>query len=240
MALRHIIFDCDGVLWDGTNEGYFRCYHSAAVKAGIDLDFSVAKARILKNWGQSAQLEIKGMLLEHPDRVPEVLSIYREFIRSDLFLSTAALVPGAETALQTLSRSCRLSAISGMNADNLRKMFARFRLRPLFRHVVSTAESDDPQKQKCTGYHLRQLLESEGVAPDEAIVIGDALPDVQMARRCKVPIVAVLTGHLTEPEARSLSVDAILPSVRALPDWIAASGRFNPTAPARTPKRSAV
>jgi phosphoglycolate phosphatase-like HAD superfamily hydrolase len=223
MGLKHIVFDCDGVLWDGTNEGYFRCYHSAALEAGINLDFEVARERILKNWGQSAQLEIQGMLPDHPDLVPEVVRIYRRLVRSDLFLNAASLIPGVEPTLRELARNYGLSAISGMNADNLEKLFARFQLRPLFQHVLSAAETNDPLKQKCTGYHLGQLLQSEQLAPDEVVCVGDALPDVQMARRQQVPIVVVLTGHLTEAEARNLSVREIFPSVASLPQWLAAS-----------------
>ena len=226
MGLKHIVFDCDGVLWDGTNEGYFRCYHSAAVEAGIHLDFEVARERILRNWGQSAWLEIQGMLPDHADRVPEVERIYRRLVRSDLFLSAAALIPGVEPTLQALARDYGLSAISGMNTDNLEKLLGRFQLRPLFRHVLSTAETDDPLQQKFTGYHLGQLLQSEQLAPEEVVCVGDALPDVQMAQRQRVPIVIVLTGHLAEDEGRKLDVQGILPSLADLPQWIASSTAF--------------
>jgi phosphoglycolate phosphatase-like HAD superfamily hydrolase len=220
MALKHIVFDCDGVLWQGTNEGYFTCYHRAALEAGIELDFQVAKERILKNWGQSAQLEIEGMLPDHPDLVPEVMRRYHQLVRSDLFLKSASLIPGADRTLQELAQRHALSAITGMNAENLKTLLARFHLRHLFRHALSTSETNEPEKQKSTGYHLGQLLEQERLAPDEVLCVGDAIPDVQMARRQQVPIVVVLTGHLTEPQARDLGVQGILPSVAHLPRWL--------------------
>jgi phosphoglycolate phosphatase-like HAD superfamily hydrolase len=110
-----------------------------------------------------------------------------------------------------------------MNTVNLEKLFARFHLRPLFRHVISTAETNDPLKQKFTGYYLGQLLRSEQLTPDEVVCVRDALADVQMAQRRQVPIVVVLTGHLAEPAARKLGVQHILPSVSSLPEWIASS-----------------
>ena len=220
MALKHIVFDCDGVLWQGTNEGYFKCYHLAALEAGVELDFKVAKERILQNWGQSVQLEVEGMLPNHPERVPEVVRRYGRLVRSDFFLNSASLVPGVSQTLEKLARHYALSAITGMNAENVGEMFTRFGLRRFFRHALSSAETDDPEKQKCMGYHLGQLLEWEQLAPDEVLCIGDAVPDVQMAGRQRVPIVVVLTGHLTAEQARGLGVRQIISSVADLPAWL--------------------
>lgn len=219
---RHIVFDCDGVLWQGTNEGYFHCYHRAAVDAGIHLDFDVARERILANWGKSARTEIEGMIPEHPKKVPEVLDRYRALVRSDLFLGTATLVPGTETTLAKLSETYALSAITGMNADNLKRLLARFHIGHRFLHAISTAETDDPDKQKATGYHLRELMAGEGLAPHEVLVVGDATTDVHMARSQGADIVVVLTGHLSEAEARQLGVTDILPAITDLPAWLQA------------------
>jgi phosphoglycolate phosphatase-like HAD superfamily hydrolase len=216
----HLVLDCDGVLWEGTNDGYFKCYHAAAVEAGIPLDYGVARERILKNWGQSAQLEVAEMIPEHPDRVDDVLRIYRRLIRSNLFLDTASLIAGAPEALAELAREYPLSAITGMDADNLQTLLARFGLRGRFRHLLSTSGSDDPARQKPTGYHLRLLLDRERLAPERALCVGDATSDIEMARRQSVPFVAVLTGHLTDAEARRLGALDVIPSIAALPGWL--------------------
>ena len=220
-AYKHLVFDCDGVLWQGTNDGYFVCYHRAATEAGIGLDFDLARERILKNWGKSARMEVEGMIPEYPDRVNDVVARYRKLVRSDLFLSTASLVPGTGETLKVLSRKFGLSAITGMNFANLTRLLSRFELRQHFKHAISTSETDDPAQQKATGYHLRQLMEQEGLGSGDVLVVGDALSDVQMARSQGVDIVAVLTGHLTEEEARRLGVTKTLPDVTALTEWLA-------------------
>ena len=220
MKLKHIVFDCDGVLWDGTNDGYFLCYHTAALEAGIQLDYGVARERILKNWGQSAELEVQGMIPEHPGLVPQVVELYRKLVHSDLFLSTASLIPQADTVLETLRHRYGLSAITGMNPANLQILLDRFRLRPFFRHAISTADHIEPHKQTRTGFDLARLLELEGLQPEEALVVGDALVDVEMARHQRVPLVVVLTGHLTRTQARELGVGHVLPSIADLPGWL--------------------
>ena len=223
--LKHIVFDCDGVLWQGTNEGYVQCYHRAAVEAGIEIDYALARQRILAIWGTSAQHEVQSMIPDHPHLVAEVVQRYRRLVRSDLFSSAAALVPGTRQTLQTLSRHYGLSAVTGMNADNLGKLFERFDLRRYFRHAISTGETNDPAQQKRTGFHLRQVLDRESVAPHEALCVGDAAVEVEMAQRQQVPVVIVLTGHLDERQARDLNVRAVLRSVADLPAWIAGTFR---------------
>jgi phosphoglycolate phosphatase-like HAD superfamily hydrolase len=219
-VLKHIIFDCDGVLWEGTNEGYVRCYHRAAVEAGIELDYAVARRRILANWGRSARREVEGMIPDHPQLVADVVERYRRLVRSDLFLSTAALIPGVKQTLESLSGRYGLSAITGMNADNLATLLARFELRSYLRHALSTGDSDDPSRQKHTGYHLRQVLDWEALAPCEVLCVGDAPVDVEMAQQVQAPIVVVLTGHLDQLHAGKLGVLATIPTVADLPQWI--------------------
>jgi phosphoglycolate phosphatase-like HAD superfamily hydrolase len=219
--LKHIVFDCDGVLWRGTNEGYVKCYHRAALEAGIDLDYALATQRIWAHWGTSTQHEIAGMIPEHPHLVAEVTERYRRLVRSDLFLSTAEIIPGVHETLSELSRHYGLSAITGMNADNLATLTDRFDLRTCFRHMISTGDINDPTKQKRTGYHLRQVLDWESIAPHEALCVGDAPVDVQMARDQDVPVVVVLTGHLDRRQASDLRVEDVLDTVADLPSWIA-------------------
>ena len=164
------------------------------------------------------------MIPEHPERVEDVLQQYERLVRSHLFLDTARLVPGVDETLRKLSESYRLSAVTGLHAANLEVLLERFGLRDYFCHRISTIENDDPAKQKPSGYPLRRLMDLEGLRAEEVLCIGDASSDVVMARTQKVPIVVVLTGHLTEAQARELGVAAILPTATALPDWLRCQG----------------
>ena len=161
--------------------------------------------------------------------MPEVVRHYDRLVRSDFFLDSASLVPEVSQTLEKLWRHYALSAITGMNAENVKEMFTRFGLRQFFRHALSTAETDDLAKQKCTGYHLGQLLEWEQLAPAEVLCVGDAATDVQMAGCQRVPIVVVLTGHLTAAQARGLGVRQIISSVADLPSWLGITAPKRPS-----------
>ena len=81
------------------------------------------------------------------------------------------------------------------------------------------------RSRSAPGFHLRQVLDRESVAPHEALCVGDAAVEVEMAQRQQVPVVIVLTGHLDERQARDLNVRAVLRSVADLPAWIAGTFR---------------
>ena len=86
-------------------------------QAGIELDYELAKTRILKNWGMAPRSEIAGMILEHPERVDEVLEHYERLIRSNLFLDTAQLVPGVGEIIGGSQREERLDMLEKRIAE---------------------------------------------------------------------------------------------------------------------------
>ena len=220
--LKHIVFDCDGVLWQGTNEGYLACYHGAAVEAGIEIDLRAGQPADPRQLGSIRPARNRG---DDPRPSAPRRGSVRALSPTRAFRSFSGHRHARSrrpASLAALSRRYGLSAITGMNADNLAKLLDRFELRAFFRHAISSGEANDPAQQKRTGFHLRQVLDWEAVAPHEALCVGDALVDVQMARQQQVPIVVVLTGHLDERQARDLGVEAILRSVADLPAWIAA------------------
>ena len=63
------------------------------------------------------------------------------------------------------------------------------------------------------------------VAPHEAVVVGDNLHDLEMARNAGAgAAIGVLTGTTGREELAS-KADAVLPSIADLPQWLAQSGR---------------
>ena len=64
-----------------------------------------------------------------------------------------------------------------------------------------------------------------GVAPHEAMVVGDNLHDLDMARNAGAgAAIGVLTGTTGREELAS-KADAVLPSIADLPKWLADAGR---------------
>jgi phosphoglycolate phosphatase-like HAD superfamily hydrolase len=221
--LRQIVLDFDGVIADGTNRAYIDAYTEAVASVGVQLPNTEIEAAILRHWGESPRRELAGVLGSDHPRLDAALDHYIRHIDTGL-LESARPIPGALETVERLAKFCPLYLISGMGAAPLQQIVLRFGLQHCFRAVISTSDSDLPERQKASGYHLRELCRRDGLAANETLCVGDAKSDIEMARRCGIPIAIVLTGALDLEAAQTLGVEWIVSSLAALPGFLRQSG----------------
>ncbi|MEJ2591051.1 MAG: HAD family hydrolase [Candidatus Thiodiazotropha sp.] len=214
-----LVLDFDGVIADGTNRAYIDAYLEAIRATGLRLPQTLLEARILQHWGASPRMELAGALVEAPDQVDAALDHYQRHIVQHL-RAAARPIEGVLEAVATLAQRYRLYVISGMGQVALDGVVRDFGLEGAFQRVVSTSGSDEPWRQKRSGYHLRQLLAEAALRPHQVLCVGDAESDIAMARSCGVEPVAVLSGNLSREAAQRLGVAWILPSLVALPGFL--------------------
>jgi phosphoglycolate phosphatase-like HAD superfamily hydrolase len=217
--LRQIVLDFDGVIAEGTNRTYIKAYTDAVRAVGAEITDAEIEAGILRHWGESPRRELAGVLGESHPALDAALSHYLAHIDERL-LQSARPLPGALEAVNLLAASYPLYLISGMGESPLNRIVQRFGLQHCFRVVISTSDSDRSERQKATGYHLRQLCHQEGLDSAETLCVGDARSDVAMAHSCGVPIALVLTGALNRRAALELEVTWVLPALSVLPDFL--------------------
>lgn len=213
-----IIYDFDGTLVTGTNTGYVRCYHAATLSQGHEIPFEVAKERVLEKWGAAPRVELQSVLRDAPHLVDGALVEYEKLLNSELFYSTVASVAGAKEALaQIRQMDIEQVVISGMPQVLLEKFSNEYSFQFKNNELVSTIDTDDPLKQKSTGYHLKQVIKAKGWRSEQLLVVGDAQSDIVMADTQNIRTVIVLTGLLNEETAFKLGAYKVLPSIAELP-----------------------
>jgi phosphoglycolate phosphatase-like HAD superfamily hydrolase len=217
--LRQIVLDFDGVIADGTNRAYIEAYTDAVRAAGAEMADAEIEAGILRHWGESPRRELAGVLGQSHPALDAALSHYLAHIDERL-LERARPLSGALEAVNHLAACYPLYLISGMGETPLNSIVQRFGLQHCFRAVISTSDSDRPERQKATGYHLRQLCQRQGLDRAETLCVGDAKSDVAMARSCGIPVAVVLSGALDRRAALELEVAWLLPALSALPDFL--------------------
>lgn len=67
------------------------------------------------------------------------------------------------------------------------------------------------------------FAQSVGIAPEQAVMVGDSLHDLHAGRAAGMRCVAVLTG-VAGAETLAPSADAVLPNIGALPGWLDSLG----------------
>ena len=216
---RQIVLDFDGVIADGTNRAYIETYTRAVRAVGCQLPDSAVEAGVLRRWGQSPGRELGAVLGDDHPRLGEALDHYLAQIDQTL-QACARPLPGAVDAVKQLVASYTLYLVSGMGERPLRQIVDAFGLQHCFKAIVSTSDTDLPERQKASGYHLRQLCLEDGLVAEETLCVGDAESDLAMARSCGIDILLVLTGALDREGAQALGVSAVLDSLAELPDYL--------------------
>jgi phosphoglycolate phosphatase len=67
---------------------------------------------------------------------------------------------------------------------------------------------------------LRQTIAQAGGSPQSTIMVGDAGPDIGVARRAGIPVIGVTFGY-TEVPVAELKPDRVISHMRELPDAVA-------------------
>lgn len=218
MNIESIIFDWDDVVTSGSTQGYFECYHETLVEIGISLPPEEERRRILANWGGTIEVEIGGLLEEHPQLIGAALERYDEILLGDTFIKHLHLVDQQiPQLLERLHKKYKLSVATGMHPRLLKeRVMPLFKIPPVFSSIVSVYDVDDPSKGKQHPYMIEKILQEQNIRPERAIMVGDGRNDVLMARIAGVVPVVVLSGHLDLDEARQLEVEYIISDVTEL------------------------
>lgn len=187
MSFDVVIFDWDGTLVDSVD-------HIAASleQAAEDLGYpqrTREELRHIVGLGMQEALEhlYPGISQREITELREVYARYffsRDTTRDDLF-------PGIDTVLDRLrGEKRRMAVATGKSRPGLDRGLVSSSLGPYFeltRCANETASKPDPLM-------LRQILEATGVTAARAVMVGDTIYDMEMARRLGMPAIGVTWG----------------------------------------------
>ena len=135
------------------------------------------------------------------------------------------LILGIVETLKTLKRMRLKIALFTANGEkSTNHILRRFRLRQFFDTIITResvlAVKPDPA-------HLEAALKALKVRPEEAIVVGDSVRDIQCARRLKVLAVGVATGFSSIEELARAGADYLASSSTDIPTIVQQLSRKN-------------
>ena len=219
--IKLIIFDWDDVFTLGSTSGYMACYHKALGGVGVRLSKQEEKRRIFLKWGKTHREEFRWLLKEHPALIDRACNIYEEHLFGETFLSRLSIFPGVIPLLHRLKKRYMLCIATGMHPGLLkRRIMPHFGIPNVFSTIISSYDIKDPKKQKPDPYMIQKILKIHKVRPFEAVMVGDAMADVEMARAAGVVPIVVLTGHLTKQDAITLKVEHMIDDVTGLEEML--------------------
>ena len=210
--IRLIVFDFDGVIITGSNEGYFRCYHKALEDVGVKLDPREEKKRILEWWGKGHKKQLEFLLKEHKGLLTKSIKAYEKYYYSPVFFGKIKLVKGAGISLKKLSQKYTLAIASGMMRKTMDHLIKKFNI-SYFRKIITNEDVKKDTDKKPAPFMIDKILTDLSISPEETIYVGDAKNDVIMAKNAKViSTVPLLSESTFRFDRVFMSLETVIPT----------------------------
>ena len=211
MKTKLIIFDFDGTLCD-TRRNIIIAFRATMERLGLDMrDEETCGATIgltLRDGFKSMYPALDNAAIDNcVDTYRQIFAERRKELMPDLF-------PNVKETLEELHRrGHRLTIASSRLTDSLLLFMRHHSIEGLFEYVVG---SDSVENHKPHPEPVVKTLNALGVAPSEAIVVGDMPVDVLMAHNAEVRAIAVEYGNATRAELMESQAEWIIDDFREL------------------------
>jgi pyrophosphatase PpaX len=202
--LKAVLFDLDGTLIDSISN-IIACWQHTMRQC---LDQEVTREDILPNVGRTLMDAFEEIA---PGRSDELLAVYRAH-QQIIHDETVLPVPGTEDTIQAIKRAgLLLGVVTSKGIPAAVRGLDLFDLQP---HLDLLVTHEDTSLHKPNPDPLIFACERLGIAPAEAIYVGDALWDIQAGKAAGVRTAAVTWGAGSVEELSAAGPDFIFHSMK--------------------------
>lgn len=213
-ALRLVIFDWDGTLMDSVAR-----IVSSIQAAATELKLQVPQPEQVRDIiGLSLHSAMQRLFPQDSYWHPALTQAYR---RHFVELSTIPMPLFAETGWmldQLQQRQLLLAVATGKTRAGLDRALSSENLQSVF----AATRCADESESKPSPLMLQQLLTELQLQPEQALMIGDSVYDIQMAVAAQVPALGVSWGVHAPHQLQQAGAQACLQSWPELLTWLAA------------------
>lgn len=179
---RVVIYDCDGVMFDSM-QANFAFYRSVMEKMGLTLDWNDPDViRIIHTY---ANREVMNHFFTDPQEREKAIR-FAGSIDYRALLPLMQMEEGFRSTLDELQGRVNL-AVCTNRSTSMEAVLEGFGLDSYFSFVMTAARSRHPKPHP---EPLLRILDHFGLAPGEALFVGDSAVDAQAAAAAQVPFVA--------------------------------------------------
>jgi len=209
---RLAVFDCDGTLVDGQASV---CKAMADAFAATNLP-APDMNQVRRIVGLSLPVAIRNLVpqLEHEENA-RVVAAYKEafFAQRQAGLVHEPLYDGMRELLEGLREAgWQLAVATGKSDRGLIACLEQHNIREIF----VSLQTADRHPSKPHPAMLEAALFEAGVAPGDAVMIGDTSFDMLMAREANVRAVGVAWGYHTPEELREAGAESVAGTIAQL------------------------
>jgi pyrophosphatase PpaX len=212
---RVVLFDFDGTLLDTTSLVRASTHQALRAVAGLD----VPDEMLTPYLGRTLEAQFRGLLPDASDAlVEELIRAYRAH-NEEAHDRTVAATPGARESVGWLrERGIGLGVVSSKRRLMVERGIRWLGLEDAFAVVVAleATERHKPEPDPI----LVALSHFPGVAPSEAVMVGDSPYDLRAAQAAHIDGVGVLGNTFSHQDLTRAGAAIVLNSLFELPAWI--------------------
>ncbi len=201
---RGVIWDLDGVIIDSADL-HFQSWRETLARHGITMD----REQFEQGFGRRNDDIVAG-IANRKITPEEVTAIGREKEATyrQMVAGHAKFFPGVLELMSSLKESGFKQAVaSSAPPDNLAFVVAEMKLEPF---ISATVDASQVSKGKPDPEVFVKAAEKLGLAPEDCLVIEDAVAGVEAARRGGMAVIAVSNTH---PKEKLATADLVLASL---------------------------
>jgi phosphoglycolate phosphatase len=203
------VLDLDGTLVDSVDDLAASVNHALAA-VGLP---PRSRAEVEGFVGEGARRLVERAVGGRADLVDPALLAWHDHYAAHC-LDRTRPYPGIEAALARATR--RLAVLTNKPGPMARKILAGLGLLERFAEVVGGGEA--PRKPDPAG--LLGIVARAGVAPADAVLIGDSVVDVETGRAAGVPVVAVTWGLVAADALRAAGAATLVSRAEQLDPYL--------------------
>lgn len=210
--LRAVMFDLDGTLVDSAPDLAFAANRMLATLGMPARDPALLSSFIGKGIPRLVERSLAGSLDGRADSglMARALALFESYYEEESGRRTT-VYPGVAEGLEMLARAgLPLACVTNKAERFTHTLLAGMGLAYFFALVVG---GDTLPRKKPDPLPFRHVCERLGVAPGEALVVGDSRNDVAGARAAGCPVICVPYGYNEGEAVETLDCDAIVASV---------------------------
>jgi HAD superfamily hydrolase (TIGR01509 family) len=209
--LKCVIFDMDGTLTQ-TNRLIFDSFNYIAMKYEGK---KYSESEITAMFGppeEGALINIVGR-----ERITQAMKEYLEFY-SEKHNELARLFPGIkEVVIDLKNRGVHVALFTGKGIDTTSITMDKFGLTPYFDYVVT---GSDVVNHKPSPEGIHKIMQHFRLQPDEVLMVGDAVSDINASHEARVKIAAVLWDSYGKEKVLQMKTDYVFHDVREFSEWL--------------------
>ncbi|MET3637345.1 HAD family hydrolase [Curtobacterium oceanosedimentum] len=203
-----VLFDIDGTLAD-SNYAHVDAWWRAFRAAGESVD----AWRIHRAIGMDSGRLLEELLPEASDEVRDQAKQFHTAYYSE-HMPQLRLLPGARELLEAVAEAGHAVVLATSAPES--ELSVLRELLDASAWVTAETSSEDVEQAKPAPAIIQVALDKVGVAADRAVMVGDAMWDVESSGKVGLPCVGVMTGGIGGDELRGAGAAAVYDDAAAV------------------------